>query len=58
MTRIIAIIALREDEIIESKSPYPVIEIGPKIATSIPPPIINKIHIAKIKTKIEEPLRV
>ena len=58
MTRIIAIIALREDEIIELKSPYPVIEMGPKIATRIPPPISNKSHIAKIKTKIEEPLRV
>ena len=53
MTRIIAIIALIDDEIIESKSLYPVIEIGPKIVTSMPPPTSNKIHIAKIKTNIE-----
>ncbi len=30
-------------------SPKPVTEIGPKIVTTIPPPIRIKIHITKIK---------
>ena len=47
MTRIIAIIALREDEIIELKSPYPVIEMGPKIATRISLQLVIKATLQK-----------
>jgi len=45
------------EEKIGSNSPYPEIVIGAKIRTVIPPPIIIKIHIAKINTKIDEPLK-
>ncbi len=57
-TNPIATIAFNPDENIISRSPYPDIEIGAKIRMAIPPPIIIKIHIAKIKTKREEPLKV
>ena len=42
------------DDIRESKSPKPEIDIGPNIVTRIPPPANNKSHIAKMKMKIEE----
>jgi len=45
------------EEKITSNSPYPEIVMGAKIRTAIPPPIIIKIHIAKINTKIDEPLK-
>jgi len=45
------------EEKIKSNSPYPEIVMGAKIRTVIPPPIIIKIHIAKINTKIDEPLK-
>ena len=45
-----------EDKI-KSNSPNPVISIGARIRTAIPPPMIIKIHIAKMNKKIEEPLK-
>ena len=45
------------EEKIKSNSPNPEIVIGAKIKTAIPPPIIIKIHIAKMNTKIDEPLK-
>jgi len=44
-TKIIAIIALITDEINQSRSPNPEIDIGPRRITTIPPPAIIKIHI-------------
>jgi len=41
----IAIIPLRMDPNNSSYSPYPEIEMGPKIVTAIPPPIKIRIHI-------------
>jgi hypothetical protein len=45
----IAIIPLITDPINQLNSPYPLIEIGPKRITIIPPPIIIKSHIANKK---------
>jgi len=56
-TNPIDITALIAEEKIKSNSPYPEIVIGAKIRTAIPPPIIIKIHIAKINRKIDEPLK-
>lgn len=41
--------AFTPDEISEFISPKPSIEIGPKIVTTIPPPIKIKIHIPNKK---------
>ena len=41
----------------KSNSPNPEIVIGARIRTAIPPPIIIKIHIAKMNRKIDEPLK-
>ena len=46
------------EEIIKSNSPCSDISIGARMSTDIPPPMIIKIHIAKINTKIDEPLKV
>jgi hypothetical protein len=43
---------------IKSNSPYPEIVIGARIRTAIPPPMIIKIHIAKMNTKIDVPLKL
>ncbi len=48
---------MTEEKITSNSSPYPEIVMGAKIRTAIPPPIIIKIHIAKINTKIDEPLK-
>lgn len=45
MERPIAILPLRIEFNKVSYSPYPEIEIGPKIVTAIPPPIKIRIHI-------------
>ena len=45
------------EEKIKLNSPNPEIVIGAKIRTAIPPPRIIKIHIAKMNTKIDEPLK-
>ena len=42
----IAMIPLKTDEIIESRSPNPDTEIGPRIITTTPPPKSIKSHIA------------
>ncbi len=47
---------MAEDKI-KSNSPNPVISIGARIRTDIPPPMIIKIHIANMNKKIEEPLK-
>jgi len=41
-----ATVALMIDAISQSRSPNPEMDIGPKRVTTIPPPIIIKIHIA------------
>ncbi len=48
----IAIIPLKTELIKGSNSPKPVIEIGPKIVTAIPPPISIKSHIKNKNPKI------
>lgn len=45
------------EEKIKLNSPNPDISIGARIRTAIPPPIIIKIHIAKMNMKIDEPLK-
>ncbi len=47
-----AITAFIVEDIIQLRLPYPVIEIGPNIVTTIPPPIRIKIHMANKNTKI------
>ena len=45
------------EENIKSNSPYPERVIGAKIKTAIPPPIMIKIHIAKMNKKMGDPLK-
>jgi len=45
----IAIIPLITEPINQLNSPYPLIEMGPKMVTIIPPPTIIKSHIANKK---------
>ena len=53
VTKSIAIIVLMEELAKESSSPNPEIERGPKNIIVIPPPNSIRIHIKKIKPKIE-----
>jgi len=58
-----ATIALITDEINQSRSPNPEIDIGPKRVTTIPPPTRIKIHIAnknpnKLDFKIISPSKM
>lgn len=57
ITKPIEITALITEENNKSNSPYPETEIGARIKTAIPPPMIIKIHMAKMNTKIEELLK-
>ena len=45
-----------EDKI-KLNSPNPVISIGARIRTAIPPPMIINTHMAKMNTKIDDPLK-
>ena len=50
----IATIAFNPEDSRKSKSPNPVIEMGPRIATTIPPPTNSNTHMVNTKMTIDE----